>query len=209
MAQPIGSGGAALAVARQQRAREKFAILLLVEPGAFDIEQLEAGDELGECERVDGELRDRPVGSGVGLVVENMDGSVAHLEEIDVPGEAPRRAFGQEHNPVLALKLGDGIPREPNRHFDSERRCVVGEHEALERLVPQAVVADRRNDEPGHASREVLFLDHDQPRGFDLRERRLRCALAVAEQFVRTVDRYALEKIGDAREAYVFPALAQ
>ncbi len=58
MAQPIGSGGAALAVARQQRAREKFAILLLVEPGAFDIEQLEAGDELGECERVDGELRD-------------------------------------------------------------------------------------------------------------------------------------------------------
>ena len=75
--------------------------------------------------------------------------------------------------------------------------------------MPQPVVPDRRDDEPGHAGRKVLLLDHNQPRGLDLRERRLRRALAVAEQLVRTVDRYPLEKIGDAREAGVFPALPQ
>ena len=48
MAQAICSRGGALALACQQRAREKFAVLLLVEPGAFDIEQLETGHELGE-----------------------------------------------------------------------------------------------------------------------------------------------------------------
>jgi hypothetical protein len=51
-----------------------------------------------------------------------MDSSVAHLEEIDVAGEVARRAFGHERDAVLALQLGDGISREPNRHLDRERR---------------------------------------------------------------------------------------
>src|SRR5260370_4762263 len=75
----------------------------------------QARHEFGECERVDSELRDRPVGSGIRLVIENMDGTVAHLEEIYATGEVPRRALRQQRDAVLALKLGNGIPPEPNR----------------------------------------------------------------------------------------------
>ena len=48
-----------------------------------------------ERERIERELRDRLIRSGVRLVVENMDGAVAHLEEVDVAGEDARGAsFG-------------------------------------------------------------------------------------------------------------------
>ena len=59
---------------------------MLVEPRAFDVEQLEAG-EAGECERVDGELRDRLVGPRVGLVIQNVNGAVSDLEKIEMAGD--------------------------------------------------------------------------------------------------------------------------
>jgi hypothetical protein len=46
--------------------REEFAILVLVEPGAFDVEEAKAG-EPGERECIDCELRERPVGRASGL----------------------------------------------------------------------------------------------------------------------------------------------
>jgi hypothetical protein len=98
-----------------------------------------------------------------------------------VSGESTGRALGHERDAVLALQLGDRFGCEPNWHFDGKRGAVVGEHEALERLVPKAVVPHRRDDEPGHAGREVLLPDDDEPGGFDFGERRLRGALAVAE----------------------------
>jgi hypothetical protein len=54
--------------ARQKRARKELAILLLVEPRAFDIEESQAR-ELSEREGVDHELGNRMVGTGAGLVV--------------------------------------------------------------------------------------------------------------------------------------------
>jgi hypothetical protein len=48
---------------------------------------------------------------------------------------------------VLGLKRGDVRGCEPDRHFDRQRRAVVGEHEPLQGLVPEPVVPYRRNDQ--------------------------------------------------------------
>ena len=54
----------------EERAGKELAVLLLVEPGALDVEEPEAGDAARERERVDRELRDWLVGASVRLVVE-------------------------------------------------------------------------------------------------------------------------------------------
>jgi hypothetical protein len=69
----------------KKRAGEKFAVLLLVEPGTLDVEQAKPG-EAHERKRVERELGDRLVGAGIGLIVENVDGTVADLNEVDVAG---------------------------------------------------------------------------------------------------------------------------
>ena len=67
-------------------AGKKFAILVLVEPGAFDVEELDAG-KAGNRKSVHGELGDWLVRSRVGLVVQNVYGAISHLEKIDVAGD--------------------------------------------------------------------------------------------------------------------------
>jgi ParB family transcriptional regulator, chromosome partitioning protein len=97
---------------------------------------------------------------------------------------------------MLALQFAYCLGREPNRHLDGNRGAVVGEHEALEGLVPQAVVPYRRDNQPGHAGCEVLLLGDDEARGLDLGERRLRRALAPA-----LLDRLVTEKLEHAAGA--------
>jgi hypothetical protein len=65
---------------------QELAIFILVEPRALNVEEVKSG-ETGECERVYGELTDGLVSSRVGLVVEDMDGAVSHLEKINVSGD--------------------------------------------------------------------------------------------------------------------------
>ena len=77
-------------LACQQRAREKFAVLLLVEPGAFDIEQFETWCAAGKGKRVNGELSDRLIRSGRRLVVENVKRAVSNLQKIDMAGQVAR-----------------------------------------------------------------------------------------------------------------------
>jgi hypothetical protein len=74
--------------AREDSPREELAVFVFIEPRALDVEQLEAGDKTRQRERVDRELRDRPVGAGIRLVVDNMDGAVADLKKVDVSGDA-------------------------------------------------------------------------------------------------------------------------
>ena len=93
--------------ARQQRAREKLAVFLLVEPRTLDVEELEAGDEARQRERIDRELGDRSIGASVRLIVEDVHGAIAHLEKVDVSGEAAGCAFGHDRDAMFALKLGD------------------------------------------------------------------------------------------------------
>ena len=79
---------------RKQRAGKELAVLLLVEPRALDIEEPQSR-QARERQRIERELRDRLVGPRVRLVIKNMDGAVAHLEEVDVAGEDARGAsFG-------------------------------------------------------------------------------------------------------------------
>ena len=70
----------------QHRARKEFTILILVKPGALDVEQAQPG-EPGKREGIDRELRERAVGAGVGLVVEDMHRAVADLQKIDMAGD--------------------------------------------------------------------------------------------------------------------------
>ena len=97
----------------------------------------------------------------------------------------------------------------PDRDLDRDRDAVVGEHEPLQRLVTQLVVADGRNDQVGDARRGVLFAVDDDARDVGERRVRLRCAAAIlcAEQIVRTDERHRFEKIGERREARVATAL--
>ena len=84
----------------EHRARKEFAVLVLVEPGAFDVEEAKPG-EPGEREGIDGELRERAVGAGVGLVVEDMHRAVADLQKIDMAGDGlvGRRSSGKSRMP--------------------------------------------------------------------------------------------------------------
>ena len=84
------SGGATGFAAGKKDAWKKFAILVFVEPCAFDIKQLDAR-ETGKRERVNGELSNWPIRARIGLVVEDVDGAVSDLKEIDVAGD---RTFG-------------------------------------------------------------------------------------------------------------------
>jgi hypothetical protein len=70
----------------EDRAREKFAILLLVEPGALEIEQRNTG-QVRERERIDGELRERLIRRRIRLVIQDVDRAVAYLHEVDMAGE--------------------------------------------------------------------------------------------------------------------------
>ena len=77
---------AGLASTRKNGARKKFAILLLIEPGAFEIEQRDAG-ELRERKRVNRKLREGLVGGRVGFVIEDVDRAISDLETVDVAGD--------------------------------------------------------------------------------------------------------------------------
>ena len=84
----------------EHRAREEFAVLLLVEPRAFDVEQTKPG-EPGECQGIDGELRERAVGAGVWFVVEDMHRAIADLQKVDMAGDGlvVRCTFGKSRMP--------------------------------------------------------------------------------------------------------------
>jgi hypothetical protein len=76
---------------RQERsAGEELAVAVLVEPGAFDIEQFETWCAAGKGKRVNGELSDRLIRSGRRLVVENVKRAVSNLQKIDMAGQVAR-----------------------------------------------------------------------------------------------------------------------
>ena len=105
--------------------------------------RLESQDGSGQSEGVDGEPGDRLVGTGVRLVVEDVDRAVPHLQKVDVTGDhAWAAGFGRELDAMLALKRCEVILAEPDRDLDRDCHAIVGQHEPLRRLVPQFVVAD-------------------------------------------------------------------
>ena len=125
----------------EHRAREKFAVLVLVEPGAFDVEKAKPG-EPGQCEGIDGELGERPVGAGVGLVVENMHRAVPHLQKVDMAGDGlvVRRTLGEKPDAVVAFKRGDVGTRQPDKQISTSTATVTESLASMkQRLVPPSV----------------------------------------------------------------------
>jgi hypothetical protein len=149
----------------EELAGENFAIFVLVEPGALDVKEPDAG-EAGDRQRIDRELSNRLVGTCIRFVVQDVHGAVSDLEKIDVAGDHARhRGLGRKFDRVFSFDRCDVILRQPNRDLDGERHAVVCEHVALESLVAQLVVADRRDDESGCLGRRIFLAGDDGARG--------------------------------------------
>jgi hypothetical protein len=111
-------------------------------------------------------------------------------------------------NAVLHFKCINVGGRQPDRYLHRDGHAVVGEHEALEGFVPQAVVADGRQNKRGGTGREVLFLDNKEVIAiYKIGE--LRRSGALAKEVVRTNVGNTLKKIGKRREAVVPLVFAQ
>ena len=121
MLRGLGSTGPSFLALREQCAREEFVVLLLVEPGALDVEEFEAGHADGERERIDRELRNRLVGSGIRFVIEDMHGVVSDLQEVDMAGDRARRPTRRKLDPVSRFEIGDLVFGEPDRNLDGDR----------------------------------------------------------------------------------------
>ncbi len=192
-----------------QSARKKLIVLLFVEPRAFNVEEFEARHADRERERIDRELRDGFIRACIGLVIENVHGVVAHLQKVEVAGDASFVAFDARGklDPVPRFKLGDLGIGEPDRNFDGDGAGIIREHKVLQRLVPQLVATHRGNDEGGGLGRGVFFAVDDEARdvsegGMRLRGAGLRIVVA-AKQVVRACCWDAFQKRGEGRKAPV------
>ena len=106
---------------REQRARKELVVFFLVEPGAFEVEELQAGHADGERERVDRELRDRLVGARIGLVIEDVDGVVPDLQKVDMAGDGARRPTRREFDAISVFKFDDLVLGKPDGNLDGDR----------------------------------------------------------------------------------------
>ena len=181
----------------EKRARKKFVIFLLVEPGTFDVEELQARHADGECQRIDRELRDGLVGACIGFVVEDVHGIVAHLQKVDVARDAARRPTRRELDAVCRFEVSDLVFGEPDGNLDRDRARVIGEHKILQRLMAELVIADGGNDQRRGLGRRVLFAIDDEAVDIGKRWLRLRSSglriVVAAKQIVRA-------SIGTAQE---------
>ena len=109
---------------RQKGAGEELVVFLLIEPGAFDVEEFQARHADRERQRIDRELRDRLVGARIGFVVKDMNGIVAHLQKVDVAGDAARRPTRRELDAVACFKCADLVFGEPDGDLDGDRARV-------------------------------------------------------------------------------------
>jgi hypothetical protein len=137
---------------------KEFTILGFVEPGAFDVEKLEAWIPAGQRQSIDRELGDRLVGGRIRPVVQDVDGTVSDLQKVDVACDHSRciADASAELDTVPVLERRDILLGEPDRDLDRNGDTVVREHEFLQGLVTQFVVADGWNDEGGRLCCSIL-----------------------------------------------------
>ena len=91
--------------------------------------------------------------------------------------------------PYLVFEFDDLVLGKPDGNLDGDRARVVREHEILQRLVPQLVGADGRDDERGGFGCRVLFaVDDDAVRIGECRARLRGAGLRIvfaAKELVR------------------------
>jgi hypothetical protein len=112
---------------------KNLAVLLLVEPCALDVEELEVGNQARERKRIDRELGDWLVGSCIRFVVQDMHRAVSYLQEIDVTGDdsLPIVLAGREFDAMRRFERGDVGLCQPDRDLNRNGHTVVREHEPL------------------------------------------------------------------------------
>src|SRR5262249_53863735 len=100
--------------------------------------------------------------------------------EVNVAGDRTRTgALWHELCVVPCFERSDVPLGEPDRNFNGDGGAVVDERDFLQRLMPQLVVADRRNDEGGDVRRCILLTIDDDARDVCEFGVRLRRALAL------------------------------
>src|SRR5438105_10328184 len=125
-----------LACLRSRRADglqgKEFKITLFVEPAAFEILQRQVRSA-GERQSIQRQLNVRvALLVGVGLVIKDMEESIANLEKIDVP----RYDFGFEiAYESTAAVIFDIVAGEIDRNFDGDSDGIVDQHETLQSFV--------------------------------------------------------------------------
>ena len=198
---------------REKRAWKKLVVFLLVEPGAFDIEEFQARHADGERERIDRQLRDRLIRARIRFVIENVHGIVAHLQNVEVARDAARRPTRREFNAVARFEFADLVFGEPDGNLDGDRARVIREHKILQRLVSQFVAADGGDDQRRGLGRRVLFAIDDE--AIDIGKRRLCLRSAgfrivfAAKQLVRARARNLLKKGRERFKALMLRIAAQ
>ena len=107
----------------EEGTREHFAVLVLVEPRALDVEEFQASRAARQGKGVDRELRDRAIRARIRLVVQHVHATVAHLQEIDVARDRPlgRADARRELDAVLAFECRDVLIVEPDSCADARR----------------------------------------------------------------------------------------
>ena len=134
--------------------REEFEIVLFIEPCALEVLKREIhppGEGKGVNRKLDMSVLLFP---GIGLVIEDLQITVADLQEIDVAGDEV--AFEVELEPAIAV-ISDVLLREVHRDFDGDSRGVVHEHEPLERFMALLVRDCSGEHERGKAGCIIFF----------------------------------------------------
>jgi hypothetical protein len=183
-------------------AGEKLAIFVLVEPRAFDVEKPDAG-EAGKRKGVDRELCYRLVRPRIGLVVEDVDGAVSDLQKIDVAGDRAFGVCGEKSDAVLLFEGGNVVLGEPHRYLDSDRRRIVGKHEALKLGVALVIAADGGQYERCRVGRGILLADDDElvEREKIRRELGAPAAILSLEKIMRARLRNRFQEVGECRKS--------
>ena len=134
--------------------RKELEVILLVEPATLEELERQAGPS-GQGERVDGELN-----VGVSflfcfrLVVEDVDVTVADLQEIDMTGNAVALEIEIETALPVVTEILSG---EEHRKFHCDGDRIIYQHEALQCLVSLLVVRCGWHSESCGARGMVLF----------------------------------------------------
>ena len=170
--------GTSIVIPGKQYAGKKLAVVMLVEPCAFDVKQLDAA-QMGKCKRINCELRNRPVTARVRFVIENVDRTISDLKKIDVSRNWCVIAGCTKLNAILRIYFFDVGGGKPNRDLDCERHRIIGEHEALQGFVAAYVVADCRQNKGRGARREIVPFDNERFGRMECINMQLRCASAV------------------------------
>lgn len=135
--------------------RKEFKVVAVIEPGAFEMVERQSAQP-AERQGIYGELFDGFHTFGIRLEIEDVDQTVADLEDVDVAGERfPGFEFDGNVEVEPPLEVFDVGKLEEYWHLNRHGYGIVHQHEFLERLVAELVLGHRLQNEPRGLHRGV------------------------------------------------------